>query len=262
MARFDEMLDKFIYKTKEIASNVGDKTSQVIETSRLKYRQNQVAEELEKSYMKLGVIVYEAKQNKQDFDTLIEKSVQDISLLNQRYDQLEDSIALVGKADVVATADVPFSMDEDTLEDIGDIDCVVCSSELDDPLEELGAEEEAAKPIAPITIEVMDTKEEEKTKETEKPAPKATIDAIVAEDKPVEVATPAEIAETAQPKKVEKTDKADKADKADKTEKPEPHAKHAKHGKKGASEASKAEKEKEHKTDKKDDKKKPEEPKK
>lgn len=161
MARFDELFDGIIHGAKKIATTASEKTSDVLEITRLRYRQNQVSAALEKTYAKLGAIVYEAEQNGEDFENLIDKAVEEIAALNLRYDQLEEAIALVGKPAAVPP-EVVLSPRPEEPEQLEDIDCAVCTG---DDLEEMDftfAEELTTPPDEEIRITIAaDELEEE-----------------------------------------------------------------------------------------------------
>lgn len=92
MARFDELFDEIVLRARSAADVAGKKTSEVMETSKLKYQVKQVSWDIEKAYAKLGAIVYEAKKSGENFDDLVDMAVEEIGRLNRRYDDLERKI--------------------------------------------------------------------------------------------------------------------------------------------------------------------------
>lgn len=92
MARFDELFDEIVLRARSAADVAGKKTSEVVETGKLKYQVKQVSWDIEKAYAKLGAIVYEAKKSGENFDDLADMAMEEIGRLNRRYDELERRI--------------------------------------------------------------------------------------------------------------------------------------------------------------------------
>ena len=99
MARFDELFDEVFEKAKYAADAAGKKTSEMVEVGKLKYKAKQISWEIERTYSKLGVIVYEAKKSGGEYDTVIDAAVEEIDALNKRLDELEEKVRQVRKAD-------------------------------------------------------------------------------------------------------------------------------------------------------------------
>ena len=104
MATFEELFDEVLGKAKFAADAASKKTSEMVELGKLKYKAKQISWEIERTYSKLGVIVYEARKNGGDFDTVIDAAVDEIDSLNSRQDELEEKIRSYKKSEPRHTA--------------------------------------------------------------------------------------------------------------------------------------------------------------
>ena len=131
MARFDEILDDVIIKAKAAADVAGKKTSEVVEYGKLKYKTKQAAWDIEKSYAKLGALVYEARKSEENFDDAVVLAMDELDILNAKLDDLEEKLA-EAKRDVVRStkaakeeapeeAEIFDFVKEDDEEDEGDV---------------------------------------------------------------------------------------------------------------------------------------------
>ena len=118
MARFDELFDEVLDKVRSAADITGKKTTEMVELGKLKYKAKQVSWELERTYSKLGVIVYEAKKGSGDFGSVIDVAVEEIDALNLKLDELEEKIRNFKKDRPHARRD---SASEETVVDFEDI---------------------------------------------------------------------------------------------------------------------------------------------
>ena len=125
MAKFDEILDEVIIKAKAAADVAGKKTSEVVEYGKLKYKTKQAAWDIEKSYAKLGALVYEARKSEENFDDAIVLAMDELDIQNARLDDLEEKLA-EAKRDVIrsnrATAKPPVVDEEPEIFDFADED--------------------------------------------------------------------------------------------------------------------------------------------
>jgi uncharacterized coiled-coil DUF342 family protein len=99
MPTFDELFDEVLLKVKSAADYTGKKTSEMVEIGKLRYKAKQISWELERTYSKLGVIVYEAKKGGSDFGTVITAAVEEIDNLNRKLDDVEEKIRSYHKAE-------------------------------------------------------------------------------------------------------------------------------------------------------------------
>lgn len=95
MVRFDEMLDGIVTTTKNVAKAAGQKTSELVEMSKLKYQKNTLVRDLEKAYAKLGAIVYEAHLREDGLDGITEMTMDEITRINSELDLLEKEMEQV-----------------------------------------------------------------------------------------------------------------------------------------------------------------------
>jgi hypothetical protein len=93
MASFDKFFSDVKSKAVSAADFAGKKTTEAVETGKLKYELKQAAAKAEKLYTQIGTIVYEAKKKGEDFEDLIEFSIRELDELNERMSQLELEIA-------------------------------------------------------------------------------------------------------------------------------------------------------------------------
>lgn len=92
MSRLDEFVDEFIFMAKNAADVASKKTGEVVEISRLKYQVKQTEWDIEKSYAKLGAIVYESKRTTEDLADVISLTIAEIDDLNLKLDLLEEKL--------------------------------------------------------------------------------------------------------------------------------------------------------------------------
>jgi len=92
MATFEELFDEVFEKAKFAAGAASKKTNEIVEIGKLKYKAKQISWEIERTYSKLGVLVYEAKKSGGEFEAVIDAAVEEIDSLNKRLDELEEKI--------------------------------------------------------------------------------------------------------------------------------------------------------------------------
>lgn len=92
MSKFDEIFDEFVYMAKNAADVATKKTGEVVEVSKLRYQIKQTQWEIEKTYAKLGAIVYESKKGTENFDEMIQLAVVEIDDLNQKLADLAQKV--------------------------------------------------------------------------------------------------------------------------------------------------------------------------
>ncbi|MDL2247905.1 zinc ribbon domain-containing protein, partial [Bacteroides sp. OttesenSCG-928-J23] len=97
MSRFDELLEDFMFRAKSVADVAGKKTGDVVELSKLKYQAKQTEWDIEKTYAKLGAIVYESKKSTENFEEIIALAVSEIDALNEKLEELEGKMRAVKK---------------------------------------------------------------------------------------------------------------------------------------------------------------------
>lgn len=95
MSKFDEMLEEFLFKARNVADVAGKKTSEVVESGKLRYQAKQLEWDIEKTYAKLGAIVYESKRSTENFEEIISLAVSEIDALKERLEDLEGKLRTV-----------------------------------------------------------------------------------------------------------------------------------------------------------------------
>ena len=100
MPNFEKLFDEVLAKAKDVADTTGKLTGEMVEIGKLKYKAKQISWEIERTYAKLGVIVYESKKTEGgDFDIVINAAVEEIDELNAKLDDLDEKIREVKRAD-------------------------------------------------------------------------------------------------------------------------------------------------------------------
>jgi len=96
---FEKLFDEVLSKAKDVADSTGKLTGEMVEIGKLKYKAKQISWEIERTYAKLGVIVYEARKTGGDFDTVIDAAVEELDSLNVKLDEIDDKISEVRKSE-------------------------------------------------------------------------------------------------------------------------------------------------------------------
>jgi len=87
-----KLFEEVVSKAKTVADTTGKRTGEMVELGKLKYKAKQISWEIERTYAKLGVIVYESKKTGGDFSTVIAAAVEELDKLNVDLDRLEEKI--------------------------------------------------------------------------------------------------------------------------------------------------------------------------
>lgn len=86
------ILEEFMGKAKAAADIAGKKTSEIVEISKLKLQITQLNSEVDKSYSRLGALVYESLKNSADAKDVINVIVAEIDELNSKIQEAEGKI--------------------------------------------------------------------------------------------------------------------------------------------------------------------------
>lgn len=95
MSTINDIFDEVMNTAKSAADFAGRKTGEAFETGKLSLESRQLADEIKKAYAKLGAIVYEAHRNGESYTGLVNRAVEDLAALNQRYDDLQEQLGKV-----------------------------------------------------------------------------------------------------------------------------------------------------------------------
>jgi uncharacterized protein with PIN domain len=89
---FEELFEEIMSRAKTVADTAGKKTGEVVDMGKLRYQIKQTEWDIEKTYAKLGAIVYESRQSHENFDEVIDLAISEIDALNERQAELEERL--------------------------------------------------------------------------------------------------------------------------------------------------------------------------
>ena len=92
MSLFEELFDEFMDKAKTVADTATRKTGEVVDMGKLKYEIKQTQWDIEKTYAKLGAIVYESRKSSENYDEVIELAISEIDSLCNKLQELEQRL--------------------------------------------------------------------------------------------------------------------------------------------------------------------------
>ena len=95
MNKFDSLLGDIMYKAKNAADIAGKKTGEVVEVGKLKFQVKQIESDIEKTYAKLGAILYESKKNTEDYEEIIALAISEIDALKEKQEDIEEKLRTV-----------------------------------------------------------------------------------------------------------------------------------------------------------------------
>lgn len=94
MSKFDDFVDEFIFMAKNAADVASRKTSEIVESNKVRYQLKQLEWEIEKAYAKLGAIYYESRRSNDNFDEIIQLAISSIDDLKSRYEESADTMRI------------------------------------------------------------------------------------------------------------------------------------------------------------------------
>ncbi len=145
MSVFEELFDDFMDRAKSVADSATRKTGEVVDMGKLRYEIKQTQWDIEKTYAKLGAIVYESKKSSESYDEVIELAISEIDSLCSKLQELE--LRLRAYKRVVKCHHCGKENDQNFLF------CSRCGSNLQT--------EEAAEPdVVEVEVEVVSSQEE------------------------------------------------------------------------------------------------------
>ena len=145
MSVFEELFDDFMDKAKSVADSATRKTGEVVDMGKLRYEIKQTQWDIEKTYAKLGAIVYESKKSSESYDEVIELAVSEIDSLCGKLQELELRLRAFKK--VTKCQHCGKENDQNFLF------CSRCGSNLQ-------AEEAAEPDVVEVEVEVVSSQEE------------------------------------------------------------------------------------------------------
>lgn len=88
MSKFEDLFDDFMIKAKSVAGSASKKTGEVVDISKVRYQVKQTQWDLEKTYAKLGALVYESKKSDESFEEVIDLAISEIDALQEKLEEL------------------------------------------------------------------------------------------------------------------------------------------------------------------------------
>lgn len=138
MGRFDEFVDEFVFMAKNAADVAGKKTGEVVELGKLRYQVKQAEWDVERTYTKLGALVYESKRGGENLDDAIKLVLDEIDEIKLRIERLEESVRAYKKVKKCPKCEKENMLDA--------LFCTRCGMALDEN-DETTATEPAEEPI-------------------------------------------------------------------------------------------------------------------
>ena len=87
--KFEELFDDFKGRAKNVYGTASKVTSEVVDMSKVRYQIKQTQWEVEKTYTKLGSLVYETRKGADNFEEAIALAVAEVDALNEKLEELE-----------------------------------------------------------------------------------------------------------------------------------------------------------------------------
>lgn len=88
-----DFVNEVSIKAKEIASVVKDKTSDFVETSKLKLDCVSINKSIEKKFQEIGELIYKLEKTGEQNDDAVAKLIEDIDKLSEQLDEINDKIS-------------------------------------------------------------------------------------------------------------------------------------------------------------------------
>ena len=113
MSKFEELFDEFKDKAKTVYGTASKMTSDAVDMGKVRYQIKQTQWEIEKTYAKIGAIVYEAKKGGEGMDDIIALAIAEVDAYNERLEELEKRLRSYKRVDKCPSCgkenDVDFS---------------------------------------------------------------------------------------------------------------------------------------------------------
>ena len=89
MNKFEGLLDEVKGKAKNMYGVASKAASEVADMGKVRYQIKQTQWDIEKTYAKLGSVVYESKKSGEDLEDVVNLSIAEVDSLNEKLDELE-----------------------------------------------------------------------------------------------------------------------------------------------------------------------------
>jgi len=113
MSKFEELFDEFKDKAKTVYGTASKMTGEAVEMGKVRYQIKQTQWEIEKTYAKIGGMVYESKKGGENMDDIIALAIAEVDAYNEKLEELEKRLRSYKRVDKCPSCgkenDVDFS---------------------------------------------------------------------------------------------------------------------------------------------------------
>ena len=99
MNKFEDLFYEFKGKAKDMYGAASKATSDMVDMGKIRYQIKQIEWEIEKTYAKLGEVVYATKKGATDLDEAVDLAVAEVDKLQEKLDELEARLRAYKKVD-------------------------------------------------------------------------------------------------------------------------------------------------------------------
>ncbi|MCL2578823.1 MAG: zinc ribbon domain-containing protein [Oscillospiraceae bacterium] len=89
MNTFEELFDDLKGKAKTVYGTASKMTSDAVDIGKVRYQIKQTQWEIEKTYARIGAVVYESKKGGENLDDVIALAIAEVDAHNERLEELE-----------------------------------------------------------------------------------------------------------------------------------------------------------------------------
>jgi len=89
MSTFEELFDELKGKAKTVYGTASKMTSEAVDIGKVRYQIKQTQWEIEKTYAKIGAVVYESKKGGENLDDVIALAIAEVDAYNEKLEDLE-----------------------------------------------------------------------------------------------------------------------------------------------------------------------------
>lgn len=98
MNKFEGIFDEVKEKAKSMYGVASKATNEVMDMGKVRYQIKQIQWEIEKTYAKLGSVVYEQRKGGTDLEDVVNLSIAEVDSLNEKLEELEKRLRSYRKA--------------------------------------------------------------------------------------------------------------------------------------------------------------------
>lgn len=92
MSNFERVFDDFMGRARNMYGVASKATSDVVDMGKIRYQIKQAKWDIEKTYAKLGSVVYEMRKGAENLDDVVTLAVAEIDSLGERVEELEKQL--------------------------------------------------------------------------------------------------------------------------------------------------------------------------